>query len=152
MKEAPVTLFGEKSPGNVFYKLDKAIRVYRQYAHEQLAAKGLHITVDQWLVLKALHENPGRSQHDIAGAAFKDHASFTRIVELLVQKDYLVRDMHPGDRRRFLLCITKKGLKTLQDMQPVIDQNRKTALKGLDRAAIVQLQEMLDRIIENCKV
>ncbi len=150
MKQAPVRIFQEDSSGEFFYLLDKAIRSYRQHAHEQLNGRGLDITVDQWLVLKALHENPERSQQELASAVFKDHASFTRMVELLVKKGYLSRDMHPSDRRRFLLQITKSGAKLLQDMQPVIEQNRKTALKGIGKNELAGLQQTLKKIVDNC--
>lgn len=150
MKNQPVRIFQEDSSGELFYLLDKAIRTYRQHAHEQLYARGLDITVDQWLVLKALHENPERSQQELASAVFKDHASFTRMVELLVKKGYINRNMHPSDRRRFLLQITKTGIKLLQDIQPVIEQNRKTALKGMGKMELSGLQETLRKIIDNC--
>ena len=130
MKEENIAIFQHDSIGSVFYNLDKAIRTYRQFAHEQLTAMGLNITVDQWLVLKALHENPERSQHDIAAAVFKDHASFTRIVELLVQKGFLLRELHPTDRRRFSLRITKNGSGLLREMQPIMIQ-----VRGLVRRA-----------------
>lgn len=151
MNHQPVRIFQEDSHGELFYLLDKAIRTYRQLAHEQLATQGMDITVDQWLVLKALHENPDRSQQELAAAVFKDHASFTRIVELLVKKGYLNREMHPADRRRFLLQLTKKGTSLLKDIQPVIEQNRKIALNGLSKSSLADLQEMLRHIVDNCK-
>lgn len=150
MKQAPVRIFQEDSNGELFYLLDKAIRTYRQLAHEQLATQGMDITVDQWLVLKALHENPDRSQQELAAAVFKDHASFTRIVELLVKKEYLSREMHPADRRRFLLRLTRTGTGLLKDIQPVIEHNRKIALKGFSKTGLADLQDMLRRIVDNC--
>src|SRR6476659_3709427 len=113
----------------VFYNLDKAIRLYRQYAHQRLIENGFDITIDQWLVLKALNDNPDYSQQQIAEVTFKDYASLTRMIELLVKKNYLLRSMHQTDRRRFNLELTRQALQILKTMQPVIDQNRKQALK-----------------------
>lgn len=145
-------LFQDETLGNIFYSLDMAIRMYRQYAHAQLAEKGLDITIDQWLVLKALHSNPDLNQHEIAVATFKDHASLTRIVELLVKKELLSRTIHTHDRRRFNLTLTRKGIQMLKAMEPVVNNNRKAALKGLTKTDINQLQHMLNRVINNCKV
>jgi len=144
-------LFKKDPLGNVFYSLDRAIRLYRQYAHEQLAANGIDLTIDQWLVLKALHENPGCSQQEIAQAAFKDQASLTRIIDLLVKKEILLRAIHPEDRRRFQLTITRKGLQLLKAVEPVAENNRKTALKGFTKDKIMQLQDMLNLLMKNCE-
>lgn len=135
---------------NVFYNLDKAIRSYRQFAHHNLSAHGFDITIDQWLVLKALHNNPSLMQHELAALTFKDQASFTRIVELLVQKGYLQRVIHPNDRRRFSLSLTPVANKVLKTMQPVINRNREQALNGIDQKSIESLKKMLQTITSNC--
>lgn len=134
----------------IFYSLDKAIRSYRQYAHQRLNELGFDITIDQWLVLKSLNENPEYSQQQIAGIVFKDFASLTRIIELLVKKNYLDRSMHQQDRRRFNLTLTPLAYELLLAMQPAIIANRKKALAGIDAITIGKLQETLDRIIQNC--
>ena len=134
----------------LFYSLDKSIRSYRQFAHQKLSVQGFDITIDQWLVLKSLHENPGCSQQQIAEITFKDYASLTRIIELLVKKNYLERAMHLQDRRRFTLTLTPQALELLKAMQPVIINNRKQALKGLSGDDINKLQSMLNSIIQNC--
>ena len=41
----------------VFYTIDKSIKSYKQFAQKQLKDAGFTITVDQWLVLKAIEEN-----------------------------------------------------------------------------------------------
>lgn len=134
----------------IFYHLDKAIRLYKQYAHQQLVANNFDLTVDQWLILKALDQNPDSSQQEIAEMTFKDYASLTRIIELLVQKKYLERAMHKEDRRRFRLTLTSYAHQVLKRMQPVIENNRATALKGLSKKTIGDMQAMLSVIIRNC--
>src|SRR5688572_15153348 len=135
---------------NIFYNLDKAIRSYRQFAHHNFTAQGFDITIDQWLVLKALHDNPSLTQHEHATLTFKDQASFTRIVELLVKKGYLQRVIHPNDRRRFSLSLTKIAHKVLKEMQTVIERNREQALNGLNDQTIASLRKVLQTITNNC--
>ncbi|MBK0380630.1 MarR family winged helix-turn-helix transcriptional regulator [Mucilaginibacter segetis] len=136
----------------VFYSLDKAIRSYRQFAHQQLSAHGFDVTVDQWLVLRSIGENPDYSQHQIAEMTFKDYASLTRIIELLVKKKYLERTMHQHDRRRFNLTLTDSAHQVLKAMQPVIENNRKHALMDISHSDIQQLQKTLSQIIKNCGI
>ncbi|TFF40116.1 MarR family winged helix-turn-helix transcriptional regulator [Mucilaginibacter psychrotolerans] len=141
----------EKLDGILFYSLEKAIKCYRQFAQRNMMKHGFDLTIDQWLVLKAISDNPDWTQQEIAEAAFKDFASVTRIVEILVKKQYLTRTIHINDRRRFNLTPTDKATVNLQTMQPITESNRKKALDGISKDEVAQLHEYLTKIIENCK-
>jgi DNA-binding MarR family transcriptional regulator len=134
-----------------FYTLDKSIKSYRQFAQHNMLNKGFELTIDQWLVLKAIMDDPIRNQQEVAEAAFKDFASVTRIIELLVKKGFLTREIHPGDRRRFLLTPTAKAERELTQMRPITEQNRKTALLGISKEQLAQLNQCLTLIIKNCQ-
>lgn len=135
----------------IFYSIDRAIRTYRQYSQKQMKAKGFEITIDQWLVMKALLENPGIRQQQLAELVFKDNASITRIIEILVQSEYLHREVNAADRRMTNLTVTPKGNKILQELQPLIRENRRKALSHIDERMIAQAKKMLDQIALNCK-
>ena len=92
------------------------------------------------------------SQKVIAALIFIDNASITRIIELMVKKDYLKREINGSDRRKFKLEITEKGKKTIELLSPVIKKNRKTALNGLTQEEIEILDQLLNKIISNCKL
>nr|WP_067053169.1 MarR family transcriptional regulator [Mucilaginibacter sp. L294] len=135
----------------LFYSLERSIKSYRQFAQQQLVKNGFNITIDQWLLLKTLHAHPEQTQHQIAQTIFKDYASVTRIIELLVEKQYLTRTIHATDRRRFQLKLTKSAMEILEDMQLIIENNRRTALKNISDEQIFQFQQVLDLIYNNCK-
>src|ERR1700734_59979 len=104
----------EKLNDTVFYSIEIAIKTYRQYAQRKITDAGFDITIDQWLVLKTLEDNPSVTQQELAVAVFKDFASISRIVDLLVAKEYLDRRPHERDRRRFKLSIAKSGSKIIE--------------------------------------
>lgn len=135
----------------LFYSLERSIKSYRQFAQQQLVKNGFNITIDQWLLLKTLHEHPEQTQHQIAQTIFKDYASVTRIIELLVEKQYLTRTMHATDRRRFQLKLTKSAIEIMGNMQLIIDNNRRTALRSISDKQALQFQQVLDLIYNNCK-
>ena len=135
----------------IFYSIDKAIRSYRQYAQKQIRENGFDITIDQWLILQALVENPGIKQQDLAEMVFKDNASITRIIDLLVTNGYLDRTVHATDRRKTNLTITNKAENILDSMKPVIAANRRVALKDISAAEIQTVKRVLEQIAENCK-
>lgn len=66
--------------------LDRTARRVKQYAQQQFKAMGFNITVDQWLVLKNLHEHPEMKQNELAELLSKDNPTFTRIVDLLCKR------------------------------------------------------------------
>lgn len=139
----------EKLSSIFFYHLEKAIKTYRQYAQNKLKENGFSITIDQWLVLKVLSDNPAVTQNELAIRVFKDKASVTRIIEILVKDHYLHRDFHEN-RRRYKLTITGKGHTMLKKVMPTVLKNRKTALTGLTTAEIEKAEKVLKTIAKNC--
>ena len=106
-------------------------------------------TVDQWLLLKAIQRNNAQTQQRIAKKVFKDVASVTRIIDLLIKSGYLLRNFHSTDARRSSLSLTQAGEEVLAKLQPYIEANRKKALTGLTKDTIAQIQAGLAKISEN---
>ncbi|MGY0035417.1 MarR family winged helix-turn-helix transcriptional regulator [Pedobacter sp. NJ-S-72] len=143
----------KKNPtGTVLYTIEQTIKEYRKICQKNIGRIVSDITVDQCLVLIILNENSDFSQKEIAELVFKDNASVTRIIELMVKNHYLTRDVHESDRRKFNLKITEKGKTTIDLLTPVIKQNRKTALDGLSANEIELLDKILCKIISNCRI
>ena len=141
----------EKLDEILFYTLEKSIKTYRKYAQSKINARGFDITIDQWLVLKTIQENDKPSQNQIAEMVFKDMASITRIIEILVQKKYINRKFNATDRRKFELEISELGIAIIEDIYPIVIENRKQALKGLKVQEVKTLKIQLEKLINNCK-
>lgn len=139
----------EKLDSIIFYNIDKAIRSYRNYAQRQLKLNGFTITIDQWLIIKAILENPEITQNEIGNLVFKDNASVTRIIELLVKSEYVIRTIHSKDRRKTNLKVTDLGLKTIKDVQKIVEQNRAIALDGISKEELQIMNNTLLKISEN---
>lgn len=135
----------------IFYTIDKSIRTYRQYAQRQLKNAGFSITIDQWLVIKTLLENPDIKQQELGEKIFKDNASVTRIIELLVQSKYLKRKNNAEDRRRATLEVTEKGKETIAQVHKIVLNNRSVALEGISKTELEAAKKVLMKIIKNCQ-
>lgn len=133
-----------------FYTMDKAIRTYRIFAQKRLRDNGYKITIDQWLIIKAILENPGISQQEIGEKVFKDNASVTRIIELLVKSEYLEREVNQNDRRKSNLKVTVEGKRIIEKVHDLVLENRKTALAGILPEELEILNKTLKKIISNC--
>jgi MarR family transcriptional regulator, transcriptional regulator for hemolysin len=134
----------------IFYTIDRSIRTYRQYAQRQLKNAGFSITIDQWLVIKTIMENPDIKQHELGEKIFKDNASVTRIIELLVKAKYLKRKSSIEDRRRANLEVTEKGKSTISDVQKIVLKNRAVALNGINKKDLDIAKSVLLKITKNC--
>lgn len=133
-----------------FYQLEKSIKSYRRYVQARFKEQGFNITVDQWLVLNALNENAKLTQSDLAELVFKDKASMTRLIELLVLKKLVQRAAHETSRRRFKLTITEKGHELISQILPLVKDNRKNGLAGINNNELQTAENVLKKIINNC--
>lgn len=141
----------DKLDNVVFYTVEKAIKSYRRYAQKQLKDNGLKITIDQWLVMKNILDNPSISQQEIAEKVFKDNASVTRIIDLLFKAKYLKRSVNKTDRRKTTLVVTPEGIELIDKVYKVVQEYRTTALKGINKHDIETTNHVLDAIITNCQ-
>lgn len=134
----------------LFYSLEAASKAYRRFAQARLHEAGIDITIDQWLVLKTIHERPDITLQKVGTSVFKDFASVTRIVQLLERKGLLRRKPHPTDGRRSELALTGAGESVIRTVEPIAQANRRRALAGIDPEEMARLRELLKRIVENC--
>lgn len=137
---------------SIFYYIDEAIKEYRKYAQKKISVIDPNITLDQLLTLNLIKEDPESSQKELAQILFKDYASLTRIIELLVKKGYLSRSINETDRRKFILKLTEKGYAIVDKLTPIIIENRKIALENISDTDLKNLKATLKKITENCKL
>lgn len=141
----------EKLESVIFYTIDRAIRTYRQYAQAQLKKNGFTITIDQWLIIKCILENPAITQIEISERVFKDNASVTRIINLLVKAKYVTRKISKSDRRRTVLTVTQLGIDTIDAIDKIVKVNRSHALNGLTVEEANMAKKVMETITNNCK-
>lgn len=142
----------EKLNEIIFYNIDKSIRTYRVFAQKNLRTNGFKITVDQWLVLKCILENPDISQQEMGEIVFKDNASITRMIELLVKAKYLVRKPYKKDRRRVKLVVTDEAIRMIGEIQDMAVKNRQKALENISEEEMNVVNSVMNRIIGNCQL
>ena len=134
-----------------FYSLESTLKSYRRFAQARLQESGIDITIDQWLVLKTIHESPDVTQQQVGTAVFKDFASVARIVQLLEGKGFLRRKPHPNDKRRSELVLTRSGHSLLRTLEPIIRAYRNEALNGVNKEDVERMRRAFSRITANCE-
>jgi DNA-binding MarR family transcriptional regulator len=129
--------------------LDRTARRVKQYAQQQFKVLGFNITVDQWLVMKHLHEHAAMKQNTLAEMIGKDNPTLTRIIDLLCKKGLTERKVHPTDRRSFVVSLTKTGARRVAQLLPKVKQVRLKAWEGLSERDFLQFKKILNTIYQN---
>jgi DNA-binding MarR family transcriptional regulator len=135
---------------DIVLSVENAIKQYRKYAQKKIRMINEDLTLDQAYILTMLLENPDITQMQVADTLHKDNASLSRMIDSLVDKEYLSRVKHKTDRRRSDLKITRKGQKSLAFIGPAIAYNQQQAFKGISQAEAEELDRVLTKIAVNC--
>jgi len=132
----------------LYYLLEKTNKVIRRYSQVRFSEAGIEITVDQWLVLKKISDSERITQIELANAIFKDRASITRILDLLLEKK-LVRKEAGSDRRAYELILTAAGEKFMGKALMIVRSVRKKGIESMTEKEQEQLRTSLQKIINN---
>ncbi len=135
----------------VFHTIESTIKEYRKFSQKNISNKISDITIDQGMILLYLNKYPELTQKEIARLVFKDNASLTRMINLMVKKKYLKRLMNEQDRRRYKIEITSKGKEILVKLSLIISDNRNKSLKRITQKELQQLETILNKIKFNLK-
>jgi len=139
----------EKLEDVLYYLIDKTNKVARRYSQESFANGGHDITVDQWLVLKKIWDNEQINQAELAASLFKDTASITRTLQLLVKKKLVKKEFKENDRRHLLLSLTAKGEQLYKQLLPLVKTMRIQGVKDFTDTEREQIRKLLMKMIKN---
>lgn len=134
----------------VLYSIEEAIKAYRKLSFKNISDVVPDITVDQALILIIINDNE-ITQSELADLTFKDYASITRILNLMIQKNYIIKTIDENDRRKSKLKVSEKGNNTVEKLNPTILKNRTTALNNISIEEQNNLFKTLNKITQNCK-
>jgi DNA-binding MarR family transcriptional regulator len=101
------------------------LRCLSNFVHYNFAQKldKYDVTVEQWVVLRTLFDREGTSLQDVALIIGVDNSSLSRMIERLVKKELVVRDIHPKDRRTVVLSLSSAAQKLVPLLAQEADKN-----------------------------
>lgn len=107
------------------------------------------ITVDQWVVLFELHQHGTQNQVSLCEHCAKDAPTITRIIELLVKKELIVREACTNDRRKYNISLSKKGKTLIQRLLPIVIEFRIQGWLNLNEKDIMHIERITKKIQDN---
>lgn len=138
-----------KAEETIFYSIESTIKTYRKFAQTEIRKINSKLTLDQSMVLKKLIEEPNITQMELADLIFKDYASVTRMIDLLVKNQFITRKVNLANRRRNKIEVTHKTREMMKKITIAVKKNRNIALKKIRQKDLEQCRVVLENIKKN---
>ncbi len=104
------------------------------------------LTLDQWRVLRTLDVGGPLSMSDLSGRVRIPAPTATRIVDRLVERALLYRNVDATDRRRVLVHAAERGRRLCRSLAPRIADAERDGLAALSAAEATTLRRLLERL------
>ena len=113
--------------------------------------KPFEISSEQYNVLRILRGQKGKpiNMQDIQERMVTKNSNTTRLIDKLLLKDMVERNICPANRRKIEINITEKGLQLLLVLDPLIENYENGLTKNLSTEELEQLNYLLEKIREN---
>lgn len=125
------------------------IRRFQQAAvaifHNEVGAMGFDLTPVQYAAMVKIEALPGIDQVTLAGQIAYDRTTITGVIDRLVEKGLLVREVSGTDRRARVLNLTDEGLKVLREVTPAVEAAQEIMLQGLNKSEAAEFMRLLKK-------
>ena len=113
--------------------------------HEIL--KPYDISREQYNVLRILRGQKGNPANMcvIQERMLSKNSNTTRLIDKLLLKEYVTREVCPDNRRKIEVLITQKGLDILTELDPIITQQEHFFANNLTSDELEQLNTLLEK-------
>lgn len=133
--------------------LEKKTLLNIMYSHNVIGEKfnevlkPFDLSVEQFNVLRILRGKNGNSANmcDIQERMIAKTSNTTRLVDKLLLKDFVTREICPNNRRKMEITITQKGLNVLKELDPLVINHEVSFTQNLTQKELETLNELLEK-------
>lgn len=129
------------------YLLNTSARLIKRDLDSRLRNFGL--TSSQWAVLNLLSSEKELTQAEIAEQINSDRATVGGVIDRLIEKELIKKEIMKNDRRYYLVSISRKGLDIFKEIQFTGIESNQKATNDLSDVEITTLKKYLKTIIKN---
>lgn len=108
-------------------------------------------TVEQWRTLVLLADGASHSMSEVAEFALLPAPTLTRLVDRMVADNLAYRTADPGDRRRVLVHITRRGRALQKRLAGRIESSQAAILAEADPDDVAQLAALLTDLADRLR-
>jgi DNA-binding MarR family transcriptional regulator len=109
--------------------------------------KPYDLSGEQYNVLRILRGQKGNPANMcvIQERMIAKNSNTTRLIDKLLLKDLVTREVCPENRRKIEVLITEKGLQLLEELDPKVLENEKLFAANLNQKELVELNTLLEK-------
>jgi len=109
--------------------------------------KPYDLSGEQYNVLRILRGQKGSPANMciIQERMLAKNSNTTRLIDKLLLKDFVTREVCPDNRRKIEVLITQKGLDVLNELDPKVTEHEKSFASNLTEKELKQLNDLLEK-------
>lgn len=109
--------------------------------------KPYDLSGEQYNVLRILRGQKGNPANMcvIQERMIAKNSNTTRLIDKLLLKNLVTREVCPENRRKIEVLITEKGLELLEELDPKVLENEKLFAANLNQKELVELNTLLEK-------
>jgi len=132
------------APGHLARRFQQiAVAVF----HAEVEAAGCDLTPVQYAALAQIADEPGLDQATLAGLIAHDRTTIGGVVDRLVEKGLVAREISRKDRRARELRVSGKGRRTIEKIAPAVAKTQRVLLSGLSDKEAAQFMKLFAKAI-----
>lgn len=110
--------------------------------------KSYDLTMQQYNVLRILKGQKGNPANlsTLQERMIDRSSNTTRLVDKLIKKGWVKRNICKNNRRKVEIFITNEGLQLLEELYPITEQTNQKSLNNLPNIQLEQLNDLLDTL------
>lgn len=126
-----------------------ALQLMKRKNQQAIEKAGYKITMEQLVVLEILQSRGEMNMTELSKAVWKQNANITRIVDKLEKQDLVRRKPVAGDRRAYMLCVTKKGKSLFINVIPEVIKVYRDVMSSITKEEEMITLRTLKKIISH---
>ena len=131
------------------YWINRLGFILRKELSQKFKENGFSISPEEWGMLLNLWQGDGRTPTELADQTIRDRTTVTRLIDGMVKKDFVYREIDSNDRRRSLIFLTTHGKGLQQQLVPIAQELIQQSLKGISREDIDHMVRVMKQMAEN---
>jgi len=131
------------------YMLGRTLRVYKNLIVTEFRKHEIELSFEQFVMMQMLNSDCTLIQQDVANHLQKDKSIIVRQINVLLERQYVIRHTNKEDKRKKNLRLTKSGIDILNQMKEISSEVSGKLLSGVSDIELDTFQRVLMKIQEN---
>lgn len=124
--------------------LAECLQGFERFSGESIRHCGL--THAQFDIIATLGNTPGMTYKDLGDKTLITKGTLTGVIERLETKGLVERRRSPDDKRSFLVCLTREGEKTFEEIFPVVVAHGRQLFDSYSEADFEAIDQQLRKL------